>query len=355
MATDDALAALREQVQASAAAGTPLCIRGGGTKDFLGEQRRGQILAMGALAGVIDYEPSELVITARAGTPLSELEAMLAAHGQYLAFEPPAFGGEATLGGAIAAGLAGPRRASVGGSRDFVLGAQLMAASGEVLGFGGRVMKNVAGFDVSRLLCGSLGILGPIVELSIKVLPVPQLEQTLEFEMTQAAAIESFNGWSRRPLPLSATSWFQGRARLRLSGVRPAVEAAAVQLGGTVLAPEEAGRWWQGLRHHELAFLGERRALWRLSVPATTAPLPLEGETLLEWAGALRWLRSAEDPAPIRAAARAAGGSAALWHGGGAAPMFDPLPPASLQIHQRLKAAFDPHGIFNPGRLVAGL
>jgi glycolate oxidase FAD binding subunit len=352
---DATLEALRERVLAAGRDGGRLRIRGAGTKDFLGEAFSGELLDTRPLAGVVDYEPSELVVTARAGTRLSELEPLLAGHGQFLAFEPPAFGGDPTLGGIVAAGLSGPRRASAGSVRDFVLGAQLLSASGERLTFGGRVMKNVAGFDVARLLCGSFGILGLIVEVSVKVLPRPAAEQTLEYEMGAAEAIGLFNRWARRPLPLSATSWYDGVARVRLSGVRSAVDAACATLGGTPLAPAVAARWWTGLKDHTQPFLAAREPLWRVSVAATAPLLGLPGTTLVEWGGALRWLRTAAPAEDVRGAARRAGGSAALWHRAGTTPVFEPLPPALLAIHRRLKAGFDPHGVFNPGRLVPGL
>jgi glycolate oxidase FAD binding subunit len=352
---DTALEALRERVLAAAGDGRRLRIRGAGTKDFLGESLEGELLDTGALAGIVDYEPSELVLTARAGTRLSEIEALLGAHGQFLAFEPPAFGGDPTLGGIVATGLSGPRRASAGAARDFVLGARLLSGRGEVLGFGGRVMKNVAGFDVARLLCGSFGILGVIVEVSVKVLPRPPAELTLGFEMGAGGAIESFNRWSRRPLPLSATSWHDGVARVRLSGVPSAVAAARAELGGTPLAPEAAAHWWAGLRDHTHSFLAPREPLWRVSVAAAAPLLGLPGTTLVEWAGALRWLRTSAAAEDVRDAARRAGGSAALWHDAGRGPAFEPLPQALLAIHRRLKAGFDPQGLFNPGRLVPGL
>ena len=343
------------RVREASAERMPLAIRGGGTKDFLGEDLIGERLELGGHTGVIDYDPSELVVTVRAGTPLAELETLLAAAGQMLPFEPPHFAGPATIGGAVAAGLAGPRRASVGGVRDFVLGATLVSGGGEVLRFGGRVMKNVAGFDVARLLCGSLGILGPITELSIKVLPRPAVERTLEYELEAPAAIAAFNRAARQPLPVSATSWFDGTARIRLAGVAAAVESAQAALGGQFVAAAEAARWWDDVRHHRLPFLATRAPLWRVVVPATAAPLPVPGTMLVEWAGALRWLRTVADDAAVRAAARAAGGSASLWYGAQGSRMFDDLPPAALAIHRRLKASFDPGGIFNRGRLVAGL
>lgn len=355
MTPAEALDEISARVRAATAASRPLSIVGGGTKSFLGGEARGEPLPMGMLAGIIDYDPAELVVSVRAGTALAELERVLAAAGQMLPFEPPRFEGASTIGGAVAAGLAGPRRASAGAVRDFVLGAVLVSATGAPLRFGGRVMKNVAGFDVSRLLCGSLGILGPIVELSLKVLPAPALEETLVFEQDAATAISHFNAWMRRPLPVSATAWWQGRAWLRLSGSVAAVEAARTALGGERLAAAEADALWSTIRDHRHVHLAPRTPLWRITVPATTAPLALEGTTLVEWAGGLRWLRSSADGATIRRAARAAGGSAVLWHGPAGEPASDPLPPPVLAIHRRLKAAFDPAGIFNPGRFVAEL
>jgi glycolate oxidase FAD binding subunit len=352
---DDALEAIRERVLAAGRDGGRLRIRGAGTKDFFGAELDGELLDTRPLDGVVDYEPSELVVTARAGTPLSALESLLGARDQFLAFEPPAFGGDPTLGGIVAAGLSGPRRATAGAVRDFVLGVKLLSAGGELLSFGGRVMKNVAGFDVARLTCGSLGVLGLIVEVSVKVLPRPAAETTLAFEMGAADAIESFNRWSRRPLPLSATSWFDGIASVRLSGAESVVAAAAATLGGTPLGTTAADGAWAGLRDHTHPFLAAREPLWRVSVPATAPLLGLPGSKLVEWAGALRWLRTSAAPENVREAARRVGGAAALWHGDGRVAAFEPLSPALLAIHRRLKTAFDPKGIFNRGRLVPGL
>jgi glycolate oxidase FAD binding subunit len=350
-----ALGALRDSVLAAARDRRRLRIRGAGSKDFLGGSPDGTTLDVRPLAGVVAYEPDELVLTARAGTPLAELETLLAGHGQWLAFEPPLFGGEATLGGAVAAGLAGPARATAGAVRDFVLGVRLMNGRGEVLSFGGRVMKNVAGFDVAWLVGGSLGILGVITEVSIKVLPRPAVTATLAFEMGAAQAVEAFNRWARRPLPLAATSWYDGVAHVRLAGVDAAVEAACAALGGRRLGADDAAHWWEGLRHHRHPFLAPRTRLWRVCVPSTAAPIGVDGPLLIEWAGALRWLRTDAAPAEVRDAARRAGGTAACWHDRAAGPTFEPLAPAALAIHRRLKAAFDPDGIFNPGRLVPGL
>lgn len=340
----------QERVRGAAADKTPLRIRGGGTKDWYGQRLEGQILDTRGYRGVVDYEPTELVITARCGTPLSEIEAVLAERNQMLAFEPPHFGADATLGGAIAAGLSGPRRASSGGVRDFVLGAKLLDGKGEVLRFGGQVMKNVAGYDVSRMLAGSLGSLGLLLEVSVKVLPKPFAETTLCLELPETDAIRKLNDWGGQPLPLSASCWHNGILSLRLSGAQAAVDAAVRLIGGDVLA--NAGRFWEELREQRLPFFGGEDALWRLSLPSTTEALKLGGVQLIEWGGAQRWLRSELDAAAIRRAVCAAGGHATLFRGGDkSGGVFQPLEPAIARIHQRLKDSFDPAHIFNPGRL----
>jgi glycolate oxidase FAD binding subunit len=347
------LAQLCDRIRAARAAGTPLRLRGGGTKDFYGERLAGDLLDTRGHSGIVSYEPSELVVTARCGTPLAQLEAALAEHGQFIAFEPPRFGGDPTIGGIVATGLSGPRRANAGAVRDFVLGASLVDANGEMLRFGGQVMKNVAGFDVSRLLCGSLGILGFIAEVSLKVLPAPRAEATLRFEMDTARAIEQFNRWNAQALPVSATAWHDGRAYLRLSGAASAVAASVHSLGGEILSEPDAQTWWNALRDQTHAVFAAPR-LWRLSVPAT-APFDVPGVILVEWAGALRWLTSAAPAVEVRAAAARAGGTAALWRGVRDTQMFHPLDEAVLGLHRRLKQRFDPHGIFNRGRLVMEL
>jgi glycolate oxidase FAD binding subunit len=349
------LAEIRARLAEAAARGVPVRIRGGGSKDFLGDRLEGELLDTRRYAGVVDYEPSELVVTARAGTPLATLESLLASAGQCLPCEPPHFGGTPTVGGAVAAGLAGPARAALGGMRDYVLGARLLNGRGELLAFGGRVMKNVAGFDVARLLCGSFGILGLIAEVSLKVLPRPGATATLAFELGEAAALEAFLGWARRPLPVTASAWCGGRAYLRLAGAPAAVTAASRALGGSRLGDTDAGALWAALRDHAHPWLAPRTPLWRLSVPAATGPLGLPGETLIEWGGALRWVRSEAPAARVREVARRASGSAALWHGAGLAPSLEPLPAPLAAIHRRLKDAFDPQRRFNPGRLVPEL
>lgn len=350
------LAQWSERIRAAAASGTALRLRGGGTKDFYGNAPRGEIFDTRDWQGIESHEPSELVVTARAGTPLAEVEARLAAARQMLAFEPPHFGEGATLGGCVAAGLAGPRRASTGyawgGVRDAVLGARLIDGKGQVLKFGGTVIKNVAGYDVSRLLAGSLGTLGVIVDLSLKVLPVPACEQTLVLAMDEVRAVRELNAWGAQPLPLSASCWHEGLLWIRLSGAEPAVEAAARLLGGERQEAQAARGFWRSVREHEHAFFEGDGPLWRFSLPSTAAPLSLSGNPLIEWGGALRWLRSQASADTLRARAAELGGHATLFRGrepGQGA--FTPLSPALHAIQRRLKKEFDPAGIFNPGRL----
>ena len=354
------LGELQAQAKDAAARGAALRIRGGGSKDFYGNPPRGELLDTRGVAGIVAYEPSELVVTARGGTPLEELEAALAAKGQMLPFEPPRFGGAATLGGCVAAGLSGPRRASAGSARDYVLGAKLVDGRGELLAFGGQVMKNVAGYDVSRFLAGSLGTLGVIVEVSLKVLPVPPEERTLRFELPQAEALARLNAWGGRPLPVSASCWHAQTLHVRLSGAPSAVRAAAAKMGGDALPDAEAAGLWTQVREQAHAFFAGDPPLWRLSLPSTAKPLELPGTPsaaqLIEWGGALRWARGAADPAAVRAAAAAAGGHATLFRAQDkSAGAFAPLSPVAARLHRELKRAFDPAGIFNPGRLYADL
>jgi len=372
----DVIDQLTDTIRAAAANKMPLCIRGGGSKDFYGGPPRGERFSINAYRGIVDYEPTELVITARAGTPLTEIETVLRGRGQMLAFEPPHFGalpsplaplpqaGEgnvvpatpeykvATLGGCIAAGLSGPRRAYTGAARDFVLGVRMLDGTGNDLRFGGQVMKNVAGFDVSRLMAGSLGTLGAILEVSLKVLPLPAAETTLRLAKTAAEAIALGNEWAGQPLPVSATAWAGGNLVVRLSGAAAAVDAAATKLGGERTDPEWALHFWHGIREHSDSFFTTGQPLWRLSLKSTTPPLNLPGAQLLEWGGALRWLATDADAPTVRAAAAFGGGHATLFRGGDkSAGVFQPLPPALLTIHRKLKQTFDPAGIFNPGRL----
>ncbi len=355
--SDPMLDALVAQVHDAAARRAALRIEGGGTKSFYGNPTAGERLSTRELRGISDYAPTELVVTARAGTPLSELEDVLAERGQHLAFEPPRYAAGGTVGGMVAAGLSGPSRAASGAVRDHMLGASLLSGRGEVLTFGGQVMKNVAGYDVSRLLAGSLGTLGVILEVSLRTVPQPVESLTLVFEMDEAAALERINHWGGQPLPITASAWLDGRLWIRLAGARAAVASSAVLLGGERTSGHEAP--WDALRDHRHAWFDAARTavaqgatLWRLSVKSTAPPLGLAGNGLSEWSGAQRWWFGDADGAGVRERARAAGGHATRFLGpreGVAA--FSPLSPPVARIHRQLMAAFDPHGIFNRGRL----
>jgi len=359
-----AVAAIIERVRAAHGAGEALQIRGGGSKDFYGETPTGAVLDVATLAGGADHEPTELVVTAPAGMKLVDLEAQLAAHGQFLAFEPPRFAPGSTVGGMVAAGLSGPARANAGSVRDHVLGVTMVSGTGELLHFGGRVIKNVAGYDVSRVIAGSLGILGVIVEVSLKVLPRAESEATLRFDCKPKEALAQLHAWSAKPLPLDASAWWNGNLVVRLRGSHAAVAEGAAALGGDTIAAAAAAPFWQSLRDHtdpffvaaDDAIAHQDATLWRLSLPQTAPLLGLAGDELIEWHGAQRWLVTALPAAQVREAATAVGGHAtAFCTRDKSAGVFAPLAPPLRAIHERLKRAFDPKGVLNPGRLYPGL
>lgn len=346
----------RERILAASAAGSALEIQGGGSKRWYGQEPQGESLSTLAYSGILAYDPTELVISVRSGTSLREIETALAEQNQMLAFEPPHWNDSATIGGVVAAGLSGPRRPAVGAVRDFVLGCSLMNGQGQVLEFGGQVMKNVAGYDVSRLLAGSMGCLGLMLDISIKVLPRPFAETTLVFAMSEADALTRLNQWAGQALPISASCWHVGRLMLRLSGADAAVRAAKIQLGGEEI--QDGAVFWANLREQSLDFFKqeEEHGLWRLSLPSSSAPLRLAGKSMIEWGGAQRWLYSNEKPELIRLTALAAGGHASLFRGGDKSlGVFAPLSAPIEKIQRRLKNTFDPAGIFNPGRMYKGL
>ena len=349
---DELIREWRDRVRASASRGESLQLRGGGTKDFYGGPTAGEILDSRDYAGVVAYEPTELVITARCGTPLADLQSVLAERGQELPFEPPAFGEGATVGGCVAAGLSGPRRSSFGALRDFVLGTRIIDGRGEVLRFGGQVMKNVAGYDVSRLMAGSLGTLALMLEVSLKVLPKPVAERTLRFELQQAEALSRLNAWGGRPLPIGASFWHDGVLSLRLCGAEAAIDAAGRELGGDVVAADEATALWRDLREHRHPFFQSGEALWRLAVPSDVAVLPLEAPVAVEWGGAQRWFRGGLPAQRVREVAEAVGGHATLFRGGDKGDgVFHPLPATIARINRRVKEALDPEDVFGRGRM----
>ena len=350
---NDASAELAAGLVRAAAEGTPLAIVGGGSKSFLGRTPEGEPFHVRAHRGIVAYEPTELVITARAGTTLAEIETVLTDSGQMLAFEPPHFGATATLGGTVASALSGPRRPYAGAARDFVLGVKMLSGEGRTLTFGGQVMKNVAGYDMSRLMVGAMGTLGVLLEISLKVLPLPAQTTTLGFSLDAAAAIEQMNAWAGKPVPLSGAYHDKDRLFIRLSGTARGVAQAVERLGGDVV---ENGRRWHELREHKLEHFDTAKALWRLSVPPATPPIALPGETLIDWGGALRWLKSECQGEEIRAAVSGVSGHAMLYREGDrAGEVYHPLSEPLMKLHQRLKASFDPKGILNRGRIYSEL
>ena len=343
---------LKDQVLAAAADRTALRIVGSDTKAFLGRATTGEPLVTRGHTGIVHYEPTELVITARAGTPLAEIEAALAEHNQILGFEPPHLGEGATLGGTIACNLSGPRRAYAGAARDFVLGSKVLNGKGEILTFGGEVMKNVAGYDVSRLMTGAMGTLGVLLEVSVRVVPRPETHITVARKTTEQDALFLLHRWACSQLPVTATCFHGDTLYVRLCGTPKGVEAARQRVGGDLI---DAGLdFWSRLREQRHAFFTARRPIWRLSVASNTPPGDIDGKWLYEWGGAQRWLVSDAPAEEIRAWARHAGGHATLVHNKPQADdVFQPLPAGLLTLHQRLKAAFDPQGILNPGRMYA--
>jgi glycolate oxidase FAD binding subunit len=351
----DISATLQQQVVQAYADKTPLNICAGNTKAFYGRAATGQVLDVSAHAGIVSYEPTELVLTARAGTPLSDIESALAVHGQMLAFEPPHWGASATIGGTIACNLSGPRRVYAGSARDFLLGCHMINGKGELLHFGGEVMKNVAGYDAARLMAGAMGTLGVLLDVSLKVLPMPQHKLTLvRSGLSVAKALSVMNQLAGQSLPLSASMWVDGDLYLRFSGAESTIAAVQHSQQGEVLLQDEA--FWTAVRELQHPYFASCQPLWRIAMPQVAAQPELSGDWLIEWGGAQRWLRSDAPAELIREQVAALGGHATLFHGGDkSGAVFQPLSAGVWQLHQRLKRAFDPAGILNPGRMYENL
>ncbi|GAB1619915.1 glycolate oxidase subunit GlcE [Pseudomonas sp. NGC7] len=343
----DDTASMLEQVNHALNECIALRIQGGNTKAALGRQVGGEVLDTRQHCGIISYDATELVLTARAGTPLIAIEAALEAEGQMLPFEPPHLGPEATIGGMVASGLSGPRRPWAGSTRDYVLGTRVITGHGRLLRFGGEVMKNVAGYDVSRLMAGSFGCLGLLTEVSLKVLPKPRECVSLKLEMDTHQALTELAEWGQQPIPITAACHDGQFLHLRLEGGEGSVKSACQRLGGEALK----GSYWAELREHQLPFFMSDKPLWRLSVPNNCPALSIPGKQLLDWGGAQRWLLSDAADEEVRDAVATLGGHATRY--GETECPFHPLPAALLRYHQRLKQQLDPQGIFNPGRMYA--
>jgi glycolate oxidase FAD binding subunit len=352
---------LQERVLDAYKSSYALNIIGGNSKSFYGRHIDAKPLQLSSHRGVINYEPTELVITVRAGTPLSDIESLLAENGQMLAFEPPAYAATATIGGTIACNLSGPRRAYAGAARDYLLGCRIINGKGQIMHFGGEVMKNVAGYDVSRLMAGAMGTLGVLLEVSLKVLPRPEQEITKQINCSADRALEKLHQWSQTPIPISASSFHGEHLHIRLSGATRAVNTAAASIGGDTASSKS--HYWQQLKEQQLNFFRNDLPLWRISVASDTetamAGAGHDTDVLYEWGGALRWVSGILDAEQIQQTAANAGGHAMLFRGnsqtGLTAAPFQPLSSGLLRIHQNLKRAFDPENILNPEKLYPGL
>ena len=332
---------------------TKLRIQGGSSKAFYGRNIVGQTLSLSEHAGIIEYEPSELYITAKSGTPLSLIEETIAEYNQILPFEPPYFNNTATIGGTVACGLSGPRRAYAGNVRDSVLGTEVINGTGEKLRFGGRVMKNVAGYDASRLMCGALGTLGVLMTITLRLLPKPACEKTSVFALSQNAAITKMNEWANTPLPVSATFYDGDHLYVRLSGSSASVNEAINELGGDIYLKDN--EFWKEIKEHQHCYFKSDEPLWKISVPPNTQTIPLAGEVAIEWNGSLRWIKTSENENIIRENVSKLSGHANLFRGTNCKDVFHPLTHVSMKIHKNLKQVFDPAGILNPGKMFAEL
>jgi glycolate oxidase FAD binding subunit len=352
----DFLDDLCKRVEDAARTGKKLRPVGGGSKHFYGGPLEGEVVDMRPWSGIVDYEPTELVITVKAGTLLSEVEAALSEYNQELAFEPPRFSAHSTIGGVVAAGLSGPARLARGPIKDYLLGCTLLDGKGQLLNFGGVVMKNVAGYDVSRVVPGSMGTLGIATSLSIKVMPKTISETTLVFDLGLNPSIEQINQWQSTPLPINASLYDNGKLFVRLRGARAAIESALKTLSGTQIEQAHAMSLWDSLRDQTHPFFEGEGDIWRLSVPPTTVDLALQGEQLIEWGGGLRWLKPAQGLSVenIRGAAERAGGHATLYRTrdeDARTHAFHTPNKVMLNIQRRLKQQFDPAGVFSINRL----
>ncbi|MEJ1353322.1 MAG: glycolate oxidase subunit GlcE [Candidatus Sedimenticola sp. (ex Thyasira tokunagai)] len=350
----DITRSLVEHVREAFEKGSPLNIVGGGSKAYLGREARGEPLQVNDHRGIVSYNPTELVMTARNGTPIEEINRVLAENGQVCPFESPVFEGTATLGGTLAANLSGPARPWSGSIRDAVLGVQLINGKGEQLKFGGQVMKNVAGYDVSRLQAGALGTLGVITEVSFKVVPQAAATTTLVREMSVGDAIKEMNRLAGEPLPISGSVWLNGRLYLRFEGASRAVSAAASKVSGETL--DDAQAFWQGVNEQTLDFFQDDTPLWRFSINSSASLAPLNGAWLIDWGGAQRWVRGDFERGVLERYAEEARGHLSLYrHGDRKGEVFHTLSTVQQQMHKNLKASFDPKAVLNPGRLYSWL
>ncbi len=337
------------QIQQAASQQKGVRLQGGGSKSFYGRELESDLqpVSISGHRGVVNYEPTELVLTVRAGTSIREIKEVLSEKSQVMAFDPPEFSGNATIGGTLAAGFSGPCRPYAGAIRDHILGTHIINGKGEYLRFGGEVMKNVAGYDVARLMAGAMGTLGAIMQVSLKVLPKAQCSRTYVLEKSPDEALQMMNSLGDSPIPLAGACYREGRVYVRLSGSEAGVHSAAERLGGETSA--DADQIWAQLRELNHPFFDNVLPLWRVSVPALTW-LEIEGDCLIDWGGQQWWIFSEQPAKEIRLAANRAGGHATLYRGGDRrGEVFHPLSGALANLHANIRRSFDPNGIFNPG------
>ena len=331
-----------------------LNIIGGNSKSFYGRKAEGEVITTTEHSGVTNYEPGELVITARAGTSLTEIETLLKSKNQRLVFEPPHFSDTTTLGGAIATGINGPCRPWSGSARDSVLGVKMINGQGQILSFGGEVMKNVAGYDVSRLMTGSLGTLGILLEISLKVLPVSEKTKTIIIDCDDDNIIQRCVEINRQFLPITAMTYYKKQLYIRLSGNTASVDAAIKKLEGSVV---EDNDFFSSIREQTHSFFNQSGTLWRISIPPATPHMEsLSGEWLIDWGGAQRWLISDMEAEAIRSIVKAENGHATIFKSdNNVDDVFQPLNNVQLHLHRMIRKAFDPSNVFNSGRLYKNL
>lgn len=356
----DISSALQSSVKDAIDKQTPLFIHGGNSKLFYGNSVDAAPLDVSQHTGIISYDPTELCITVRAGTLLSDIEKILQAENQILPFEPPQYTANTTIGGALAAGISGPRRAYSGSVRDAILGVKIINGEGEIVNFGGQVMKNVAGYDLSRMMVRSQGTLGVILEASIRLLPKSKHEVTLSFNGDQAFALDYFESSRIQQLPITASAWFNEEAYLRLSGSEKSLENTSKDLHHSLDAKpiDNTKEFWADIRDHKHHFFGRTdKPLWRLSLPpASDVIKQMNDNQFIEWGGAQRWVNTNTPANIIQSSANNRNGYATLFQGDiPETPCFPILDKTLMKFHKQLKDNMDPHGIFNPGRMYSGL
>ena len=350
MSNSDYIKTLCASIEQANTAQQTLQIQGGGSKSFYGNEISANTLDVSNNTGIVEYEPSELFITARNGTLLSEIEATLEANNQILPFEPPHFSPSATLGGAVACGLSGPRRPFASSLRDCILGVNIVNGKGEYLEFGGKVMKNVAGYDASRLMCGALGTLGVLTQVSIRVAPKPQAEITLALDINQNEALNKMNAWAQTQLPISATYFNNDILHVRIASLEKNIEKIHKQIGGEKISSSE--EFWKSVKNHQSEFFQTDQPLWRIIMPNNTPPLSINGESCIEWNGGLRWIITTEDAQHITNQCQAFKGYASLFKANSKPnDCLAEINPNLKKLHLNLKTAFDPNRILNPGRM----